>query len=318
MNIFENAKPCEAGVPDENMRSFFGRIENLPFCVHSVIMIRGQKVFAERYYDSFDKDTLQRMYSVTKSFVSLAVLSLASEGKISLDDYITTYFPEYPTPYEYTKKTTIRNMLMMRSPHDRTTYKRNLEGNWAESFFSTEPSHMPGTVFKYDSSASHTLGALVEKLADKPVLDYLRDKFLDKMGFSENAYCLTDPQGISRGADGLMATAMDIAKTAFFVMNGGILDGEQIISGGLIKEAISCLTATGTHGHFEYEKQGYGLQFWRTLNNGFMMYGKGGQIALCLPDKDFILVTTADSMDNDGGTQNILEIFWQEIYGSLN
>ncbi len=314
----ERILPDEAGVSSRSLCRFFETLDSMPFDMHSVIMIRHGKVLLETYYEPFSCDTLHRMFSVTKSFVALAIGHLAYEGKINLDDKITSYFPEYPTEYDYTKKTTIRNMLMMRSPHEKTTYKIDVSKNWVESYFTTEPTHLPGTVFSYDTSASHVLAALVEKITGMALVDYLRTSYLSEIGFSNEAYCLKDPFGVSVGGSGLMATPMDLAKTAYFVMNGGKHNGKQLTDGAFISEATSFLSRTDVRGGFADEKQGYGMQFWRTRNNGFMFYGLAGQIALCLPDKDFVMVTTADTMGYQGGVQSILNLFWQEIYAHLD
>src|SRR5690606_7533625 len=99
------------------------------------------------------------------------------------------------------------------------TYKINPERDWVGSFFDTEPTHPPGSLFIYDTSSSHTLCALVERLTGKPMLDYLRDKFLDNIGFSREAYIIPDPFGVSMGGSGLMATPMDIMKFGVAIMN---------------------------------------------------------------------------------------------------
>lgn len=315
---FEKISPEAAGVSSKALCRFFRQLDELSFDMHSVIMIRGGKLLLEAYYEPFKENDLHRMFSVTKSFVGLAVGCLAAEGKIELDASITSYFPEYPTSYEYIKRTTIRNMLMMRTAHEKTTYKADLSGNWVKSFFTTEPSHMPGTVFAYDTSSSHVLGALVEKITGMTFLDYLREKFLNEIGFSKAAYCLKDPQGVSVGGSGLMAKPMDLAKTAYLVMNGGKYEGRQLIDSAFLAEATSYLSPNNIRGNFTEEKQGYGMQFWRTRNNGFMFYGLGGQLALCLPDKDFILVTTADTMGYHGGPQEIMDIFWREVYSRID
>ena len=316
--MFKKSSPESMGVSEKSLSEFFIALDSLNVDMHSVIMLRHDKLLCEEYYEPFTKSDLHRMFSVTKSFVSLAVSCLVTDGKISLDDYITSYFPEYPTPYEYIKQTTIRDMLMMRSPHDKTTYKADLNGNWVESFFKTQPTHRSGTVFAYDTSATHVLGALVEKISGMTLLDYLRIKCLDEIGFSPDAYCLKDPQGVSIGGSGLMARPMDIAKTAYLVMNGGKYNGKQLLDAEYLRKATSMLSPTIIRGSFTDEKQGYGMQFWRTRNNGFMMYGLGGQIALCLPDKKFILVTTADTQGCQGGLQDILDIFWNTLYNNLD
>lgn len=315
---FNRIEPLEAGVSAKSVEGFLNALNSLPFDIHSVILIRGSKMLLEKYYEPYDRDTLHRMYSVTKSLVGLAILCLADEGKIRLDDPITKYFPEYPAEYEYIKNMTIRNMLMMRTAHKKTTYKADLSADWVKSYFTTEPTQIPGTVFSYDTSSSHTLGALVEKITGMELLDYLRIKFLDKIGFSKSAYCLKDPFGVSIGGSGLMATPLDVAKVAQFVMNGGAENGEQLINPELISLAVSNLSLTDTHCKCEDEKQGYGMQFWRTRHNGFMLYGLGGQMAICLPDKDFIFIVTADAQECKDGVQMIRDVFWNEIYNNLD
>lgn len=316
--MMKKVQPEEAGVPPEALCRFFEALDAMPFDMHSVVMIRHGNVILETYYEPYKAYSLHRMFSVTKSLVGLAVGCLAEENKISLDSPICSYFPEYTPVHEYIEQTTVRNMLMMRSPHDKTTYKADLSGDWVGSFFTTKPSHMPGTVFAYDTSATHVLGALVEKVTGMKLLDYLRKCFLDEIGFSKDAYCLKDPQGVSVGGSGLMARTMDLAKIAYFVMKDGKWDGKQLIDCNFLLEATSFLSRTDTRGGFADEMQGYGMQFWRTRNNGFMLYGMGGQLALCLPEKDFILVTTADTLGCKGGVQAILDIFWREVYARLD
>lgn len=314
----ENVLIDDANVSAKSLCNFFNALDKMPFDVHSVMMLRHGKVFLETYYKPYKSYCLHRMFSVTKSFVGLAIGCLYEDGRIDLDASITEYFPEYPTKHEYIKKTTVRNMLMMRSPHEQTTYKRDLSGDWVESFFTVEPSHMPNTVFSYDTSATHVLGALVEKVSGMELLDYLRKCFLDEIGFSKEAYCLKDPNGVSIGGSGLMARTSDLAKVAQFVMDGGRHNGKQLLNKEYITLSTSFLSRTDTRGGFTDEKQGYGMQFWRTRNNGFMMYGMGGQIALCLPDKDFVFVVTGDTLGIQGGVQDILDIFWNEVYSKLD
>jgi CubicO group peptidase (beta-lactamase class C family) len=315
---FEKITPQAAGISEKSLNNFFARLDELPIDMHSVIMIRYGKLILESYYEPYTKNMLHRMFSVTKSFVGLAIGCLIDDGKINLDAPITSYFPEYPTDYEYIRHTTIRDMLMMRTAHEKTTYKSDLSSDWVKSFFTVKPSHMSGTVFSYDTSSTHVLDALVEKITEMPFLDYLRLKFLDELGFSKDAYCLTDPNGVSMGGSGLMARPMDLAIVAYLVLSGGKYNSKQLISHEFLSAATSCLSRTDTRGGFADEKQGYGMQFWRTRHNGFMFYGIGGQLALCLPDKDFIFVTTADTLGCQGGVQAILDAFWHEIYEKLD
>lgn len=311
---------CEdVGIPSTAVLNFMKRLEQYQIPMHSILLARHGKLVTEAYYAPYEADTLHRMFSISKSFTSIAIGLLAEEGQISLDDPIIKYFPD-KLPEEnhpWIAKMTIRDMLKMETCHTSTTYKLNMELDWVESFFVTEPTHEPGTVFSYDTSSSHTLSALVERLTGKPMLDYMREKFLDELSFSKEAYIVKDPFGVSMGGSGLMATPMDIMKFAMVVMNQGKHKGKQLLPEWYIKEATMHQTDTLMNGAILEESQGYGYMFWRTQQGGFACYGMGGQYAICLPEQDLICVTTADTQGIQGANQLIFNSLYEELLPSL-
>lgn len=60
--------------------------------MHSFLLMRHDTLIAEGYYAPYQKDTLHRMFSISKSFTSIAIGLLEAEGKLSLDDPIVSYF----------------------------------------------------------------------------------------------------------------------------------------------------------------------------------------------------------------------------------
>ena len=290
--------------------------------MHSFLLCKDDCLVAEGYYAPVKKNDLHRMFSVTKSFVSIAIGLLQEEGRLSLDDSIVKFFPEYvPNTSEahpWLLATTIRDMLSMRSCHASTTYdKFSSKTDWVKSFFTVAPTHKPGTVFHYDTSATHTLCALIEKLTNMKMLDYLRNKVLNEIGFSKEAYCLTDGFGVSMGGSGLMATSRDLMLFALLILNNGKLNGKQYISADYIKESTSFQTATCVTGPVPSESQGYGLQFWVGEHNSIVCYGMGGQLAILLPEYNTAIVTTADTQGYQGGNQVIYDAIFRHILPEL-
>ncbi|MCR5596853.1 MAG: beta-lactamase family protein [Lachnospiraceae bacterium] len=175
----------------------------------------------EEYFSPYEKGRMHRMFSITKSFTSLAVGALIAEEKLSLSDPICKYFPEY-TPADadpFLTTMTVQDLLMMRTCHKATTYKINASAHWVQSFFTTAPDHKPGMIFKYDTSAAHTLAALVKKVSGQKVLDYLRNVFPDDIGFSKDAYILDDPFGCEIGGSGMIAYPEDLLKVGTFLLS---------------------------------------------------------------------------------------------------
>ncbi len=312
--------PESQGIPSVSLNNFLARLEERQIPMHSVLVGRHGHLVFEGYYAPYEKTTLHRMFSVSKSMTSIAIGLLASEGKLTLDDPIIQHFPEYtPNPCPpYLASMTIRNMLTMETCHTSTTYKLDMTTDWVESFFTTKPSHRPGSVYNYDTSASHTLCALVEKITSKSQLDYLKEKSLTEIGFSKESHMLEDPFGISMGGSGLMATPMDMYLFADLIMKKGNSNGKQLLPSAYIEQAIKHHSDTCINMPIKEERVGYGYQFWRITHNGYACYGMGGQLAICLPDYDLLIVTTADTQGLQGGNQAIYDAVYEEILPYLN
>ena len=213
---------------------------------------------------------------------------------------------------------TIESMLRMSTCHASATVKLDTSIDWIESFFITPPTHKPGTIFHYDTSASHTLCALVEKLTNKNLLEYLRTVILDEIGFSKEAYLLTDPFGHSHGGSGLMATSEDLLKLGLFFLANGTINNKQLIDSTLLQKATSFLTPTAMTGPVSSECQGYGYQIWRGEHDAYVCYGMGGQLIICYPKEQLLCVTTADTQGIGGGNQFIYESIYQHLLSSLS
>ena len=292
------ATPEQMGVRSSDILRYVQKLEKANLATHSVLIARHGHIIFEKYWAPYKKNELHRIYSATKSFVAIAIGFLAQDGLIDLDAPIIQYFPEEAKQLHdpNMRRQTIRHMLMM------ATAKVNL--NWflekredrvAEYFINDpEKSHPPGTVFAYDSTGSFVLGALVERLTGKKLLDYLREKCLDKLGFSKEAYMLTCPGGHSWSDSALLCTPMDWMLVAQFMLQGGSWNGEQLLNREFVALATGKQIETDMSSQYRYNCLGYGYQFWMCYGKAFYFSGSGVQIAMCVPEKDMVLVITSD------------------------
>ncbi len=324
MFTFERALPEEVSISSKSIKKVMEYLDKKNVPMHSLLIMKDDRLIFEKYYAPYKADTFHRMFSISKSFVSIAIGLLTMEGKLSLDDPIVSYFPEYvgESTHPYIKMMTIRNMLMMRTCHAKTTYKVDMKSDWVRSFFEVTPSHKPGTVFHYDTSASHVLCALVEKLTGKEMLTYMKDALLKHLDFSEDSYMLKDPFGVSMGGSGLMATPMDILKILYLLDKKGEIvcsDGQKrtLLPKEYIEEATKNLSdtmssMTGTI-PIPSEAQGYGMMMWQNEKGGFVLYGMGGQLAISIPSRHLLIVTTADTQGMPAGNQLIYHALYENL-----
>ena len=92
--MFSKISPEKAGISSKNIANFINTLNSYNINTHSIIMAKGNNIIAESYYEPFGKDILHRMYSVSKSFVAIAIGLAEQEGLLSLDDKFIYYFPE--------------------------------------------------------------------------------------------------------------------------------------------------------------------------------------------------------------------------------
>ena len=310
------SSPEKHGIKSEWIKEYIQVLEKSKIATHNLIIMRDDHILFEKYWEPFNKDFLHRMYSVTKSFVSLAIGFLEQDGKISLDDPIVKYFPEESKDVtdENVKNQTIRNMLMM------STAKADWGWFWARTndrvvqYFKNNLTSRPaGTTFSYDSAGSFVLCALVERVTGKSFMEYSREKYLDRIGFSKEAYMLKCPGGHSWGDSALICKATDLLKAAMFCMHKGNIDGQQLLNEEYITAATSRQIDTNPAGISGFDKHGYGYQIWRTYDNSYMFYGIGSQFALCIPDKNIIMVHNGDTQGNPEACTIVIEKFFEII-----
>ncbi len=298
--------------------SFIDKLEQSEVPMHAILLMQNGRLITEGYYAPYRKDTPHRMFSIMKSLNSLCIGILEEEGKLHLSDKIIDYFPD-KLPKEihpFLAAMTIEDMLRMRSCHAQTTYKQSTM-EWVESFFKTIPSHKPGTVFHYDTSASHVLCMLVERVSGKPMFDFFREKIANHIGWSENAYVIVNDFGDPQGGSGLMCTPMDLLLLAKLLLQEGNWNGKQLIPKDYLKKATSNLTPNIVTGPVKSEQMGYGYQIWCGEHDSFVLYGMGGQLAICFPKHSFICVTCADSQGMGGGNQFIYNALHETILPAL-
>ena len=91
---FSIAKPEEVGVSSAALSQTLDYLAQRRVALHSLLVMRHDALICEGYAAPFTKDTLHRMYSETKSLVSLAVGVMCAKGYLDLDDHIVDHFAE--------------------------------------------------------------------------------------------------------------------------------------------------------------------------------------------------------------------------------
>ena len=324
--FFNYITPEKAGISSKNVIKFMDELEHYGVYLHGFALVKGHDVFAEAYRAPFKKGELHRLYSVSKTFTSMAMGCLIGEGKAKLTDTVISFFPEYDEKVTdpYVRNITIEDCLLMATAFSYgTTYSAKrpayLEPDWVHTFFNVDTSHPSGTVWNYDTSGSYMIGVIVEKVTGKPFIEYLKEKALLEIGCSKDITCLKAPEGYAWGGSAVLASTLDLARFARLVMDMGEWNGKQLLPRDYVEAAISKKIDNGQEGFFTFtEGHGYGYQIWRTLDNTFSFLGMGGQLAICMPEEDLLFVCNADVQGLPGTYAPVYMCLWKNIKELIN
>ena len=157
------------------------------------IAVNGQTIFEKGYGHTGGNPevaatgaTIYHIDSVTKNITAAAILLLAEQGKLSLDDPLRKYVPELSLPGRDVR---IRNLLNHTSGIKSFTSLSNWDDakkmSAAEilALIPNQPADFsPGESWRYSNSGFYLAGLVIEKASGQSYADFIRKNFFDKLG----------------------------------------------------------------------------------------------------------------------------------------
>jgi CubicO group peptidase (beta-lactamase class C family) len=242
-------------------------------------------------------EMLFRLGSTTKMFTATALVTLAAEGRVSLDAPIGTVVTGLDpaiarlTPNLLLSHTAgLRDDAVMFGRHDDEALAAGIRAMNGSSFF-TEP----GAIYSYANPGYWIAGFVVEQITHKPYADAMVDRVFDPLGMKRSTFrpfmAMTFP--LSQGHDASATTAPtvirpaadnvanwpagsmfsnvhDLSRFVIAFMNGGKIDGRQALSPHVLA-TLSAPHASIPGGDSSY---GYGLTL--TERRGVQLVEHGG------------------------------------------
>jgi CubicO group peptidase (beta-lactamase class C family) len=122
--------------------------------------------------------------SVGKQFTATAVMMLVEEGKVSLDDPLTKYFPDAPAPW---KEVSVRELLSHTAGFGDYPKDFDMRKDWTEDeelklIESIPLAYPPGTKWAYSNLGYATLGFLIHRVTGEFYGDFLQQRIFQPLG----------------------------------------------------------------------------------------------------------------------------------------
>jgi D-alanyl-D-alanine carboxypeptidase len=156
---------------------------------------------ANRSFDVRSKiDTKFNLGSINKTFTKLAVAQLMEAGKISLDDKLSKFLPDFPNKAAL-DKVTVAHLIEMKSgiadffgrEFDATPKNRIRTLADYVPFFAAKPlAFEPGTAEAYSNGGYLTLGLIIEKVSGQNYYDYVREHIFKPASMTDSDWYEVD------------------------------------------------------------------------------------------------------------------------------
>ena len=191
--------------------------------------------------------------SLAKQFTGMAIMLLAEEGKLGLEDKAVSYMDSLP---DFCSTITIRHMLNHTSGlpdyYGLGIFKPGMTNEMVYDAMKTLDSldFEPGSSYKYSNSAYVLLSMIAGKAAGKPMGDYLKEKVFDKLNMKYSAALDEPGDQIENRVRGHNADGTENLYNAFTTGGGGIfsnvldlykwvraLDENKVVSADLMAES---------------------------------------------------------------------------------
>ena len=286
------------------------------------IVVKDKLVFAKGYgYRDYGKKvpytptTTQPIASNTKLFTAVAAGLLVDEGKLDWDKPIRQFVPSIQFYNDDLNRTvTIRDMLSHRTGitrHDLIWFKSDFtQKELFERLKYLEPSENPRSVFLYNNMMYSGSGYAIEPLSGKPWESFVRERILTPLGMTSTTFTIadmlktaepgvpfterrdntelysipyySDAIGVAP-AGAINSNIVDLSKWLIALMNGGKLNGTQVIPADVIRQTLApsiALPNTGleVRGWGEILNSYYGMGRWTASYRGHFLAYHGGDL----------------------------------------
>lgn len=283
------------GCSTSAIRDFFALCRRDGVSLRSFRLYRkGKTVSAD--FTPHRADDRMHLYSLSKSFTSTAVGIAQEMGLLHVNERMLDIFPECAPPEisENLAAMTLGDVLSMQSGHAVCHLDQmRLSEDAVRTFLAMPVVYRPGTTFVYSTGGTCVCGAAVEKRSGMKLNDFLQEHLFSKLGIERpRALCLAD--GRHCGGTGIFLSADDVFKFGKMLLNGGVYEGQRIVSEEWLRTATSPIADNSTNGTPDWVV-GYGYQFWRNARGGFRGDGAYGQLCVVLPEEDTVVVQLAEA-----------------------
>jgi len=316
--------------------------------IDSVAIVKNNKLVLywwdqQRELDQFD-DWIRNsdrerhvLHSTSKSFTSALIGIAIDQGHIASTQVrfldLFTY-PNYDNWDPRKNDITLEDALTMRlgiewdewsrpytDPQNDLVALENRNIDWAKALLDLPMATDPGTEFAYNTAATIAIGQALQNATGMLMADFA-DAYLFLPMQITTADWWRSPTFLPVGGSGLFLETRDLAKFGQLYIDGGMWQGQQLVSAGWIADTVVPRVDISSWATYS---EAYGFQWWldELTYKGqpvetWVTSGYGGQYLFCVPSLDLVVAFTGHNYTNGVGVGNLYTMMQSSIIDAID
>lgn len=288
---FERVQPQMVNISNDAIWNLLNRLEHDKTQMHGLMIMKDGKICAEGWWSPFAPGIIHGNQSLTKTYAAAAIGIAVTKKMLSLSDRIIDFFPEEAAEGEI-RNLRVKDVLSMSCGMEEMPQASE---HWIRDFLATRIEHSPGTEFFYNSVGSNLLAAIIKKVSNLELVEFLQKELFPLIGINDDEFiCYNLPDGTAAGGGGSYATLESNLRLMKLYADKGCCNGVRILSEEYVKLATTKQVDTNRRQDYDVAIRnsncGYGYQIWMCdEENTYRADGAYGQFAIVNTDLNMII-----------------------------
>ncbi len=279
---------------DTLLDDFMGADREHALGVYGIHVHREGRPPVERRTRSDDRVNL---YSVAKTFTSVALGLAEAEGRLTVDDRLLDHFPELRgVAADGFEAVTLRQLATMSSgtSHEWFADMRVDAADLLHEIVAAPLDAVPGTRFGYTDSGPYAIGRVIARVTGADLRSYLLPRLFAPLDLHNPAWHAC-PLGFPFAGSDLFLRTHELGRFAQLLLQEGEWDGRQVLPAAYLRRMTADPADTSAITEGERFTYGYGLGVWLDSDGMYRMDGRYGQYAVVCPQLRATVTVTAHS-----------------------
>ena len=203
--------------------------------------------------------------------------------------------------------------------NDLVSLERN-NFDWPKALLDLPMASAPGTTFAYNTAGTIAIGKALENATGERLGQFANTHLFFPMQITDARWW--SPNSLANGGSGLFLRTRDLAKFGQLYLDGGMWQGQRLISAEWIADSVVRRVDLSRLLAFS---EGYGYQWWldelpyrAQLLETWVTSGFGGQYIFVVPGLELVVAFTGHNYDNADGIGNLYTMMRSHIMAAIN